>query len=311
MAINLARFDLVTLRLYVACVQHGSLTAGASRLGVSLAAASKRVAELEAHVGAPLLQRSKRGVVPTAAGQVLLPHALEMVARLEQLALAMDDVRGGTTGRLRLWANTSAFGGFLPGLLAAYAREHPAVVLDLEDAISEDAVRAVARGVAELAVIGENTPCEGLHTQVCHVDELVLLLPAGHALVPASRTDRVPLADVLAHDLVAFARATSLTRQLAADAEALQRPLRIRAQVRSFDAMARMVAAGVGLAVLPREGAAPYAKGFGLVVAALSGLRTERRLLWALRDPARLSAPARALVALGAALGAARVPARR
>jgi DNA-binding transcriptional LysR family regulator len=295
--VNLNRFDLTTLRLYVAAVNFGSLTAGAEQLDLSLAAASKRIVELEAHVGAPLLERSKRGVSPTAAGQVLLPHAIEMVARLEQLALAMGDVRAGTAGYLRLWANTSAFGGFLPELLARFARAHPHVVLDLEDAISEDAVRAVARGAAELAVIGDNTPVEGLQTQVCHVDQLVLLLPAGHALTPAGST-AVTLADVLAHDLVALARSTSLTRQLAAAADLLQRPLRIRAQVRSFDAMARMVAAGLGLAVLPRQGALPYARALGLVVAPLTGLHTERRLLWAMRDRAALSPAAQALMAL-------------
>ncbi|WP_425260279.1 LysR family transcriptional regulator [Rubrivivax sp. RP6-9] len=296
MSINLQRFDLTTLRLLVAAVHVGSLTAGAERLGLSLAAASKRIAELEAHVGTPLLARSKRGVRPTAAGQVLLPHAVEMVARLEQLALAMDGLGAGTAGHLRLWANTSAFGGFLPALLARFARAHPAVVLDLEDAISDEVVRAVARGAAELGVIGENTPDEGLHTQVCNVDDLVLLLPPGHALVPAAGGPPVPLATVLEHDLVAFARPTSLTRQLAASAERLQRPLRIRAQVRSFDAMGRMVAHGLGLAVLPRAGAEPYASALGLVMAPLSGLRTRRCLLWAMRDPERLSPAAQALV---------------
>ena len=296
MSFNLNRFDLVTLRLYVAAVETGSLTAGAERLGLSLAAASKRVAELESHVGAPLLQRSKRGVVPTAAGSTLLPHAAEMVARLEQLALAMSDVRGGTAGHLRLWANTSAFGGFLPALLAAYAQAHPNVVLDLEDAISEDAVRAVIRGAAELAVIGENTPAEGLQTMVCDVDELVLLLPAGHPLRPPHASQAVALDDLLQHDMVAFARTTSLTRQLASAAESLQRPLRVRAQVRSFDAMCRMVAAGLGLAVLPRKGAAPYLQALGLQVVSLSGMRTERRLLMAMRDRERLSPAAQALL---------------
>ena len=294
--INLHRFDLVTLRLYVAAVHHGSLTAGAQRLDLSLAAASKRIAELEAHVGTPLLERSKRGVVPTAAGRTLLPHALEMAARLEQLALAMGDVRRGTVGHLRLWANTSAFGGFLPALLAAFARAHPGVVLDLEDAISDEAVRAVARGTAELAVIGENTPAEGLQTQVCHVDELVLLMPPGHPLAPVGALKAVALERILEYDLVAFARPTSLTRQLAAAAEALQRPLRIRAQVRSFDAMGRMVAAGLGLAVLPREGARPYAHALGLITASIEGLRTERHLLWAWRDSASLSPAAQALI---------------
>jgi DNA-binding transcriptional LysR family regulator len=126
---------------------------------------------------------------------------------------------------------------------------------------------------------------------------LVLLLPAGHALVPAVGA-AVDLAAVLDHDLVAFARTTSLTRQLAGAAEALRRPLRIRTQVRSFDAMGRMVAAGLGLAVLPREGARPYAHALGLVIAPLAGLRTERRLLLAMRDRAALSAPAEALVRL-------------
>jgi DNA-binding transcriptional LysR family regulator len=303
MSINLHRFDLVTLRLFAAAVDSGSLTAGAERVELSLAAASKRIAELESHIGAPLLERGPRGVVPTTAGLALLPHALDLVARLEQLALAMGDVKSGAGGHLRLWANTSAFGGFLPRLLAGYARAFPRVVIDLEDVISEDAVRGVARGAAELAVIGDNTPAEGLQTLVADVDELVLLLPPGHTLVPAAGA-RVELAAVLQHDLVAFARPTSLTRQLAAAAEALRQPLRIRAQVRSFDAMGRMVAAGLGLAVLPREGARPYAHALGLVIAPLQGLRTERRLLLAMRDRAALSAPAEALVRMVEAHGA-------
>jgi DNA-binding transcriptional LysR family regulator len=300
MSFNLSRFDLVTLRLFVAAVDSGSLTAGAEQLGLSLAAASKRVAELESHVGTPLLERSKRGVAPTAAGATLLPHAMELVARLAQLALAMNDVIAGTAGHLRLWANTSAFGGFLPALLAAYAKAHPSVRLDLEDVISEEAVRGVARGAAELAVIGDNTAAEGLQTFVCDIDELVLLLPPGHALQPAAGS-AVPLAAILAHDLVAFARPTSLTRQLVGAADTLRLPLKIRTQVRSFDAMGRLVAHGLGLAVLPRRGAEPYAHAMGLVMARIDGLQTERKLLMAMRDEAKLSPAAQAMVALARA----------
>jgi DNA-binding transcriptional LysR family regulator len=298
MGFNLNRFDLTTLRLFVAAVDAGSLTAGAERLDLSLAAASKRVAELESHIGTPLLERSKRGVVPTAAGSTLLLHAVEMVARLEQMALVMSDVRAGLAGHLRLWANTSALGGFLPALLAAYCKTHPNVVLDLEDAISEDAVRGVLRGAAELAVIGENTAAEGLHTLVCDIDELVLLLPPGHALSSSGGSTGVALADLLEHDLVAFGRTTSLTRQLASAAESVQRPLKLRAQVRSFDAMCRMVAAGLGLAVLPRKGALPYAHALGLQISPLKGMPTERRLLLAMRRRDGLSAAAQALVSM-------------
>jgi DNA-binding transcriptional LysR family regulator len=291
--INLNRFDLASLRLYVAVVDAGSLTAGADRFGISLAAASKRIAELEHHCGVALLQRSQRGVTATPGGQTLHRHAIELVARLEQLALAIADLHTGTMGHLRLWANPSAFGGFLPELLAAYALRHPEVKIDLEDALSEDAVRAVTAGVAELAVIGENTPSEGLETFVCDVDELVLIVPAGHALAGAIS---VAYSRALDHDFVTLARSASLTRKISAAAEASGRVLRIRVQVRSFDAMCRMVAAGLGLAILPRAGAALYADALALQIVALEGFDIRRRLLLAMRRRADLSPAALALV---------------
>ncbi len=291
--INLNRFDLVTLRLFVAVLDAGSLTAGADRFGISLAAASKRIAELEQHCGMGLMQRSQRGVTATPQGLALHRHAIELVARLEQLALAVDDFHTGTAGHLRLWANPSALGGFLPALLAAYGARHPEVKIVLEDALSEDAVRAVGSGLAELAVIGENTLSEGLETLVVDVDELVLMVPQGHALAGSGPVD-FKLA--LEHDFVTLARTASLTRKVSAGAEASGRTLRIRVQVRSFDAMCRMVAAGLGLAILPRAGAALYAQALQLQVLPLHGLDVKRRLLLAMRSRSALSAAALALV---------------
>jgi DNA-binding transcriptional LysR family regulator len=299
--INLNRFDLVSLRLFVAVVDAGSLTAGAERFGISLAAASKRIAELEQHCGVPLLARGQRGVNATQQGQALHRHAIEVVARLEQLALAVDDLKRGAAGHLRLWANPSAFNGFLPRLLAQYAAQHPQVRLDLEDAMSEDAVRAVHKGLAELAVISDNTPCEGLETLVCDRDELVLVAPHGHALAGPGP---LAMAEVLEHDLVTFGRTASLTRRLVAAAEAAGRVPRIRVQVRSFDAMARMVVQGLGVAILPRGGASLYAASLGLVLVPLEGVGGPRRLLLAMRRRDTLSPPAEAFVALAESDGA-------
>ncbi len=291
--LNLNRFDLVSLRLFVAVADAGSLTAGAGRIGISLAAASKRIAELEAHIGAPLLARSKRGTQPTPAGETLQRHAIEIVARLEHLAVAMGDFERGTHSHLRLWANTSAFSGFLPGLLAEFSAAYPLTKIDLEDALSDDAARAVASGSAELAVIGENTPAGMLQTIVCDCDELVLAMPVGH---PLAGPPGVPLERALDHDFVALGRSTSLTRQISAAAAACGRVLRIRVQVRSFDAMCRMVASGLGIAILPRAGASPHVGSMGLQLARLESMPTERRLLLAMRDRSTLSPPARALV---------------
>ncbi|NRF70743.1 LysR family transcriptional regulator [Aquincola sp. S2] len=297
--INLNRFDLVTLRLFVAALDAGSLTAGADRFGISLAAASKRIADLEQHCGVPLLQRRQRGVSATAEGQTVHRLAIEVIARLEQLAQSIDDFRAGAAGHLRLCANPSAFGGFLPAVLARYAERYPKVRIDLDDTLSEDGVRAVQKGTAELAVIGDNVPCDGLETLPCNVDELVLLVPMTHPLATAGAgagAGTVAMEHALGHDQIALARSASLTRKVIAAAEAAGLTLRIRVQVRSFDSMCRMVACGLGIAVLPSSAAQLYAQALGLVTLRLTGAEVERRLLLAMRRRSALSAPALALV---------------
>jgi len=295
MSINLNRLDLATLRLFVSVVDEGSLTAGAELFGISLAAASKRISELESHVGTPLLIRSKKGVVPTAAGHTLKRHAMETVARLEHLCMTMNDFQKGTFGHLSLWANTSAFAHFLPSVLSEYLRRFPQVRVDLEDVLSEDAARAVAQGVAELAVIGENTPTEGLETLVCETDELVLVTSPQHPLVGKGP---VSFSAILEHDIVGMNRSTSLIRQIQLMAAAIGKSLNMRVQVRSFDAMCKMVSAGVGVAILPRHSAMPHAPALNLVIQRIDGMWTSRRLILAMRSRHSLSKPATDFVGL-------------
>lgn len=296
--INLNRFDLVTLRLFVAVVDAGSLTAGAERFGLSLAATSKRMAELESHCGVALLERGQRGVVTTAEGQAVHRLAIDVIASLEQLAQAVDDFRAGAGGHLRLSANPSALGGFLPELLARYAQRHPNVRVELEDLLSEDSVRAVHKGAVELAVIGDNVPCEGLEAVPCHLDELVLLVPRAHAL---GERGSAGVDEALVLDQIALPRSASLTRQLVAAAETAGLALRVRMQVRSFDSMCRMVACGLGVAVMPRSAAQLYARALDLRIVALTGAPMERRLLLVMRRRTALSAAAASFVAMASA----------
>jgi DNA-binding transcriptional LysR family regulator len=291
---NPARFDLTTLRLFKMAVDGGSLTAAAERLGVSLAAASKRISELESHVGTALLVRSKAGVQPTVVGRTLYRHTLTVTASVEQLAMAMTDVAQGANQHLRLWGNTSSFSGFLVPLLAKYSKAFPETKLDLEDALSEETVAAVTDGRAELGVVGANTPLGQLESLVCHVDELVVAVPADH---PLAKGKSISLGTCLAHDLITLHRKTSLLRQVSEVAERLGKPLAIRAQVRNFDAMCRMVSAGLGIAILPKLAVTPYLRTFGLVALAVEGLG-ERRLVLVMRRRQALSQAARRMVEL-------------
>lgn len=293
--INPNRLDLISLRLFVATVEGGSLTVGAERSSMSLPAASKRISELEAHIGSSLLERCKRGVAPTPAGQTLMRYAIEIVAGLENLSVAMADFHRGAGGHLRLWANTSAFTGFLPALLARYSSAHPSVMLDLEDAVSEEVVRAVARGNAELGIVADNIPVDGLASLPCDSDELVLVMPPDH---PLAGKPVVSIDEMLDYDIVGLNRATSLMRHVAAAADAVGKALKVRVQVRGFDEVCRMIAAGLGIGVLPRASIAPQIKALDLRVARLSGMRTIRGLLLIMRSGATLSPPAQRFVEL-------------
>ena len=280
---NLARFDLVSLRLLVAVVDAGSLTAGAERISLSLPAASKRIAELEAAVGTALLERRPGGVTPTAAGHTLYRHAVRLVAELEQMAIAMGDYARGAQGHVRLWANTSAVNGILPEVLARVLAQHPGTRIALQEALSDAVVRAVAGGTADLGVFGENTPVFGLVTSVCDVDDLVLLVPQGHALAAA---ERIAFAQALAYDFIAQERESSLGRLMAVAAERAGSPLRLRIMVKSFDAMCRMIACGLGVGVLPAAAAEPHVNSMKLRRISLDEPWARRRLLVGRRDGA-------------------------
>ena len=290
--INLSRFDLVTLRLFVAVVDAGSLTGGAGRHGISLAAASKRVVALERETGTTLLDRGKKGVLPTPAGQTLYRHALRLVADLETLAVAMGDYGRGVRAHVRLWANTSAVNGFLVEPLADYLAAHPTTKVDLEEALSDAVVRAVASGAADLGIFADNIPAAGLVTAPCDTDELVLLLPRGH---PLAGRRRVRFAEAIEYDFIGLERSSSLLRLLGGEAAALDRSLKVRVQVRSFDAMCRMIARGIGIGVLPDTAAQPHVASMKLARVRLQEPWATRRMLLGHRGLETLAPPARKL----------------
>ena len=298
---NLGRFDLVSLRLLVAVVDVGSLTGGVERFAISLAAASKRIADLEASLGTALLERRHDGVTPTAAGHALYRHAIRIIGDLEQMANAMGDYARGAQGHVRLWANTSAVNGLLPEVLAGVLAQNPGTRIDLQESLSDAAVTAVANGAADLGMFGENTAAWGLVTSVCDVDDLVLLVPESHSLAGCAGAS---FAQALEFDFIGQERESSLVRLLTMAAERAGKPLRLRIQVRSFDAMCRMIARDLGVGVLPIAAAEPHVSAMKLRKIPLLEPWARRRLLVGRRDGAVLAAVQVVLDAIAARAGA-------
>ena len=279
MSYNLARFDLVSVRLAVACAQTGSLTAAARDSHLALAAASRRIRDLEDALGEALFERHPRGLLPTAAGRVFVKHGLTLLQTMEHLGGELADLRRGIARHIRLCASSAAISQFLPPLLARYSELHPQVHIDLEEQVSEAVAATLREGRADVAVFVEGPDTTGLDTRLFREDELVLILPAGHALAGSKK----PLAfvDALDEEWISLTAGAAMLQKQQQAALAANRPLKLRMQVRSFDAVCHMVASGLGVAILPKAATLPMVKSMRLGWRPLADAWAQRRLLTA------------------------------
>jgi DNA-binding transcriptional LysR family regulator len=242
------RFDLTDLRLYLHVVEAGSITRGAERMHLAIAAASTRIRNMEATLGTGLLHRERQGVRPTEAGRALLHHARVLLQQAERMRGDLAEYADGLRGQVRLMSNTNALTEFLPEPLSAFLAAHPQVNIDLEERLSDEIVAAVADGTADVGIVAGTVEVAGLEVLPFRVDRFVLVVAPGHRL---STAERIAFAEALDFNFVGLDRASALQRFLSEKAEKIGRRLKLRVQLRSFDAVCRLVECNVGIGIVP------------------------------------------------------------
>ncbi|MFN9927905.1 MAG: LysR substrate-binding domain-containing protein [Phenylobacterium sp.] len=284
------RFDLTDLRLFRDVADAGSITAGAERSALALAAASMRIRQMEADLGAALLTRSRAGVALTPAGYTLLKHARLVLSQAARMREDLAAFAGGQAGEVRLLANTNALTEFLPEVLSAFLAAHPGVSVDLEERLSDEIVGLIAEGVADVGIVAGTVDVGALETYPFRLDRFVVVAAPDH---PLAARPRVTFAEALDYDVVGLERSSSLQRFLVGKAAREGRPMRARVHLRSFDAVCRLVESGVGVGVVPATTAARAARAMSLAVIdladdwAIRELRIVVRALGDLRPSAR------------------------
>jgi molybdate transport repressor ModE-like protein len=268
------RFDLVDLSLFRHVVEAGSITHGADRAHLALAAASTRIRHMEQAIGASLLTRGRGGVTPTQAGRTLLQHARTILAQAERLREDLGAYAGGHAGQVRVLSNTNALTEFLPDTLSAFLAAHPHVSVDLEERLSDEIVGLIAEGVADIGVVAGTVDAGQLETFPFRTDRFVLVVARDHSL---ARLSKVSFAEVLYHDFVGLDRASALQRFVADKATRAGRSIRLRIQLRSFDGVCRLVERNVGVGIVPETTARWAAKTMAIQTVELTDP-------WALRD---------------------------
>ena len=293
MQINPLRVDFVTLRLLLAIAHTGSITKAAQSLHLALGAASTRIRDLEERLGVVLLTRHARGVRFTEAGTTVLHHARLIERELAQMEFEVSDFAAGISGHVRVVANASSIATVLPEDLTKFLKAHPRVRIDLEECTSREIQQRVADGDAEIGVFAGEQLRSELTVMAYYEDTLVALVPGQDAW---KKERSLSLEALLTEDLILLQEGGSIQEWLAEEARKRGLHLRIRVQVKGFDAISQLVAAGLGITVLPEVVARRFSQLLGLRILPITGIETARSLSICCLDPARLSPAARDLL---------------
>ena len=270
-------FDFSDLRLFSRIAEEQNLSRGARRAFLSPAAASARLKALEEQLGTRLFYRESKGLSLTPAGEKLLRHARVIERQFEHVRSDFEEFSKDEVGHIRIFANTTAVTEFMPEVLAKFMADRPAVTVDLQERLTRDIVRGVLDGSADLGIISGPITAEELQVVHFSTDKLVLCTPVGHPLAMASR--EIAFADTLDYPHVSLHEGSTLHSYLTDLVRDQRRRLQIRIQVRSFEAMCRMIEAGVGIGVVPLSAALRHSKTMQIEISELADA-------WAIRERA-------------------------
>lgn len=287
--------DLKSLRLLVAVCDHGNIRQAAAQEHIEPSAISKRIAQLEEALGTALLVRGRRGVQPTPAGLALLEHARTLMFTLERIEADVTAYGGGVRGHVRLVASASAVAESLLDDVAAFMRNpaNKGIKVDIEERLSTDVVRMVRDGSASIGVCWDSVDLQGLKHCAYRDDQLALAVHVDHPL--ASRRS-IRFDKTLDFEHVGLPPATAVYTMLHRAAAKSGRALSYRVIVSNFDAALRVVAANLGISVIPFQVSLMHAARGEIKVIPLTDPWAKRRFAVCFRDQASLAPAAARLV---------------
>jgi len=230
--------DLLLLRSFLAVAAHGAVTDAAAALGISQSALSRRIAQLETALGAPLLERVGRGVALTAIGQLTLDEGKLLVQRYDRLRSRVQEHLQLDAGVVRIGGGATAVGFLLPRAIAAFRKQHPGVVFQVREAGSRDIEAAVVGETLELGIVTLPTRTRDVDEKVLLKDRIVLVASKDH---PLSQKKGIDAEALNGQNLVGFEAGTAVRWLIDAALREAQVEVNVVMELRSVAAILQMV----------------------------------------------------------------------
>jgi DNA-binding transcriptional LysR family regulator len=286
--------DPVSIRLFLATLEEGSIARAAAREKIVPSAVSKRIADMEAQLRVPLLDRGAKGAQPTPAGEALAHHARQLLQSMDRMQREMAGYVEGVRGLIKVVASVTSLSGELPADILRFRAQRPNVEVDLEERVTPAIYRTVREGLADVGVASEFASHEGLQVFPYRRYVLAAVLPSGH---PRAKARRIAYADLLDNDLVELSRDSGISTVFDEAAREARTSRHVRARVSSFEMVCTLVARGFGVGVAPLYLQAAKEKPLGLRFVPLSDAWAQPRSFVAVRDFDALPGAAQMFVA--------------
>jgi LysR family transcriptional regulator for metE and metH len=263
------------LRMVSAVAAEGSLTQAGTRLNVTQPALSRHLAALERRVGAPLFARTGLRMQPTAAGELLLRHARELLDRVAQTETELRDLQRAPRRALRI--GTDCYTGYhwLPGVVARYNTRHPEIEIEIAFDAAGDPVRRLRTGDVDVALVTDGGQERGLATRRLFSDEYIAVVAPGHRLSARAFIDA---ADLIGERVMLMSDPASSNVMNQFIKPAGVRPKQV-ADVQLVGAVAALAEAGFGVGMVPSWTIAPEVRSGRLIALRLG--RSGFRRVWA------------------------------
>jgi len=242
--------ELRDLRYFVAVAQHGNFSRAAEQLAVSQPALSEQVRKLEDELGAALFQRTSRGATLTDAGEAFLPRARAVLAEADAAADSVRMVTSGVAGTLTLGFIDSAALALLPPLIRRFTERYPNVKLRLRELGTQQQLEALAGGAIDVGIVRGPVRGEGVSGRRLATEPLLIALPTNH---PLARQSAIALADLRDEGFVTYPaeRHAGLYDEMLRLCHAAGFEPRIVQEANEISTICAIVAAGLGVAVVP------------------------------------------------------------
>jgi DNA-binding transcriptional LysR family regulator len=245
--------DLRQLEVFAAVYELRSFSRAASALRLTQSTVSEHVRLLEEELGTRVFDRLSRETVPTRAGELLYGYARQMLLLRTEARQALDQFLGQVTGTLLVGASTIPGEYVLPVVIGRFRGRHPRVAITLQISDSRGIAQAVLDGQVDVGVVGADPGNRVLEARPLMPDELVLVIPPGHAWTERSEAT---LEELRAEPLIVREPGSGSRQALERALETSGRGLgemRVVAEMGSTSAIKQAVKAGVGMSIVSRR----------------------------------------------------------